>query len=232
MKFFIIFAAVLAVAIAQSFDVKDDVASRIKDSNDRIKAARLSSLDYVNKQQTNVLNMIKQVSDQMKSTNDRLRRSIQEFIDDLRSSNSFKAKGDRLNAAYSPFLANTAKAIDQIRTVSFPIAVKKTPEAIKEDLLNQVENITNVAYAEVDKYKVNVDFYNCRYMYHTQLIADYFLFAAKNDAYCVDFLNYQIFGDAAEILQLIFHNYDIHMDLLEEAVRASNMEPILAVSYD
>lgn len=68
-------------------------------------------------------------------------------------------------------------------------------------------------------------------MYHTRLIADYFLFAAKNNAYCIDFLSYQIFDDIAELVLLLFNSYDTQIDILKQALNTTNYEPLLAVSF-
>lgn len=236
MKFFIVLFALVAVATCgpviepDTFDIVADVKGYIDEANDRIRAARNASMMYVDKQEASVCSMINQVSTQLQSTNANLKSSLSQFLTQYVAATSNKTRANLIQNTFNQYLTATQKAVDDIRLRSLPTGVKKTPEAITEDLRKQVDNITTIAMGDTGKYSINRDLYNCRYMYHTRLISDYFLFAAKNNGYCVDFLNYQIFGDSAEMLQLLFHSYDQQIDLLEEALRALDVQAVLAVS--
>lgn len=233
MKIFIIFAAFIITAAADNdtFDLKKDIQCRIQDGIKRVNDSRDASLDYVNKQQQEVLNMIQQVAGEMVSATSRLGKALMDYINAYQKIPQYKSRAARIFAVFDPFVKNTAKQVDLIRSQSLPIAIKKTPDAITEDLRQLLYVTAGNAYDDINKYQRNNDRYSCRYPYHIRLIADYYLFAAKNNGYCVDFLNYQIYGDAAEFLQLISDHFDQHMDLAEEAVNGqSDLETVLAVS--
>lgn len=234
MKFpIIIFTVILTCSFSQAaqFDLKKDIRCRIDDGEARVNSSRDDSLSYVNQQEQQVLNMIQQVAGEMKTIANRLGKSLLDYVDQYRQIPQYKQRGDRIWSIYSQLVKNTENQVDNIRSKSLPIAIKKTPEAITEDLRSWLYTIAGDAYGDLRKYISNNDQYNCRYGYHTRLIADYYLFAAKNNGYCVDFLNYQIYGDAAEMLQLISDHFDRHIDLAEECMNAqSDLEATLAVS--